>query len=61
MSELVAEVLLRLSKILAASLVGAVVYIVLVGPLGQGGSAELALLAWLVGAAAVVLVESSPI
>jgi hypothetical protein len=61
MRELVAEILLRLSKLAAASVVGGVVYVALVGPLGLGGSAELALLSWLAGAAAVILVESSPI
>jgi hypothetical protein len=61
MSELVAEVLLRLSKALAATVVGFVVYLILVGPLGSAGSIELALLAWLTGAAFVLLVETSPI
>jgi hypothetical protein len=59
--ELLAEVLLRLSKALAATAVGVIVYLVLVGPLGAAGSVELALLAWLTGAAFVLLVESSPI
>jgi hypothetical protein len=61
MRELAAEILLRLSKALAATLVGLVVYLVSVGPLGATGSIELALLAWLAGAAFVLLVESSPI
>jgi len=61
MSNLVGEILLRLAKVAAASVVGLVVYGALVGPLGVQASAELALLSWLVGAAFVLLVESSPI
>jgi hypothetical protein len=61
MSNLVAEILLRLAKAGAAAAIGLVLYLVLVGPLGVAGSAELALLAWLSGAAFILLVESSPI
>ncbi len=61
MREIVAEVLLRLAKAGAAAIVGLVVYLVLVGPLGVPGSAQLALLAWIAGAAFILLVESSPI
>jgi hypothetical protein len=61
MSYLVAEILLRLAKALTALVVGAVVYMILTGPLGAAGSPELALLAWLGGAAFILLVESSPI
>ena len=61
MSNVVFEILLRLAKAGAAVVVGAVVYLVLVGPLAMTGSAELALLSWLSGAAFVLLVESSPI
>jgi hypothetical protein len=61
MSELVAEILLRLSKVLAATVVGVILYLILVGPLGSTPSAELALLAWLTGAAFILLVETSPI
>jgi hypothetical protein len=61
MRELVGEILLRLAKAVAATVVGVVVYLVLVGPLGAAGSIELALLAWLTGAAFVLLVETSPI
>ena len=61
MSNLVYEILLRLAKAGAALLVGLVVYLVLVGPLGVDPSAELALLAWLSGAAFILLVETSPI
>ena len=61
MRELVFEILLRLSKALAAAMVGVVVWLVAVGPLGASGSVELALLAWLAGAAFILLVEESPI
>jgi hypothetical protein len=59
--ELVYEILLRLSKALAAALVGLIVWLIAVGPLGAPGSVELALLAWLSGAAFILLVEESPI
>jgi len=61
MSNLVYEILLRLIKAGAAALVGLVLYALLVGPLGADPSVELALLAWLSGAAFILLVESSPI
>ena len=61
MRPLVYEFLLRLTKIAAAAVVGLVIYALLTGPLGNAGSAELALLAWLSGAAVVLLVESSPL
>ena len=61
MSNLVSEILLRLAKAGLALLIGAVLYVLLVGPLGVPGSAELALLSWLSGAAFILLVETSPI
>ena len=61
MSNLVFEILLRLAKALAALVVGLVLWVVLVGPLGVAASPELALLCWLSGAAFILLVESSPI
>jgi hypothetical protein len=60
-SNLVFEVLLRLAKALAALVVGAVLWALLVGPFGAAASPELALLCWLSGAAFILLVESSPI
>jgi hypothetical protein len=59
MSNLVIEILLRLAKAGIAALIGIVLYVVLVGPLAVAGSAELALLCWLSGAAFVLLVETS--
>jgi hypothetical protein len=61
MSNLVFEVLLRLSKAAAALVVGLVVYLVMVGPVGATPSPELALLSWISGAAFILLVETSPI
>ena len=61
MSNLVFEILLRLAKALAALLLGLVVWVVLVGPLGAAPSPELALLCWLSAAAFILLVEESPI
>jgi hypothetical protein len=61
MRELVFEILLRLSKALAAAVVGLLVWLVAVGPLGVEGSVQLALLAWLSGAAFILLVQESPI
>jgi hypothetical protein len=60
-SNLVAEIMLRLAKVLAATVLGLVVYLVASGPLGALGSVELALLSWLVGAALILLVETGPI
>ena len=61
MSHLVGEILLRLAKAGAALVVGLLVYLVAIGLAGARPSAELALLAWLSGAAFILLVESSPI
>jgi hypothetical protein len=58
---LVFEILLRLAKAAAATVVGVAVYGVAVGPLGAAPTVELALLSWLVGAGFILLVESSPI
>jgi hypothetical protein len=60
-SNLLAEIGLRLLKALAAAIVGLLLYLVLTGPLGHPGSPELALLSWLSGAAFILLVESSPL
>lgn len=61
MSNLVGEILLRLLKAVAALVVGVLLWVLLVGPLGVPASVELALLCWLSGAAFILLVESSPI
>ena len=61
MSNLVIEILLRLAKALAALVLGFVLWVALVWPLGVAGSPELALLCWLSAAAFILLVEESPI
>ena len=61
MTNLMAEILLRLAKAAAALVGGALIYGVAVGPLGASGSVELALLAWLSAAAFILLVQESPI
>ena len=61
MSNLVAEILLRLLKAVGAALVGLAFYLVAVGPLGGTASAELVLLSWVAGAAFVLVVQESPL
>jgi hypothetical protein len=60
-SNLLAEIGLRLAKAGAAALLGVILYLLLTGPLGAVGSPELALLSWIAGAAFILLVESSPL
>jgi hypothetical protein len=60
-SHLVHEILLRLAKAGAAAVLGLVLFLVLVGPLGQAPSTGLALLSWLSAAAFILLVETSPL
>jgi hypothetical protein len=61
MQELVFEILLRLAKALLGAIIGILIYLVAVGPLGATGSAELALLAWISGVAFILVVQESPI
>jgi hypothetical protein len=61
MSNLIGEILLRLAKVAAATVAGLIIFGALVGPFGAAPSPELAVLAWLAGAAFILLVESSPI
>ena len=61
MRELVAELLLRLIKPGFALVLGLLVWLLATGPFGAAPTIELALLAWLSGAAFVLLVESGPI
>ena len=61
MSNLVGEMLLRLSKAGAALVLGAVLLWLLVSFVGATASVELALLCWLSAAALILLVEESPI
>ena len=59
MSEIVLEFGLRLAKLVLAALIGIVVYVLLVGPLGVPGSPQLALEAWIAGALVILLLETS--
>ena len=61
MSNLIAEILLRVAKALVAALLGLAIYLVATGPMGEPGTPSLALLSWLSGAAFVLLVETSPL
>jgi hypothetical protein len=61
MSQLINEILLRLAKLVAAGIVGAIIYLVAVLVAGVAPSFELAALCWISGAVALLLVESSPI
>ncbi|MEO7665393.1 MAG: hypothetical protein ABIV26_09735 [Candidatus Limnocylindrales bacterium] len=58
MRELGTELLLRFGKVIAATLIGVLIHLIATGPLGGAPSAELWLLSWLCGAAAVLLLES---
>jgi hypothetical protein len=58
MSNLLAELLLRLIKPLVAAILGAVLYWIVTGPLGEAGSIALALLCWIAAAALVLLMET---
>jgi hypothetical protein len=60
-SNLLSEFGLRLLKALAAVVLGLLVYVVAIGPLGAAPTVELALLSWVSGAAFILLVESSPL
>ena len=61
MSQLINEILLRLAKLAAAGIIGAVLYVIAVMPLGVAPSFGLAALCWISAAVALLLVESSPI
>lgn len=60
MSNLLAELLLRLIKPAIALLLGLVVYLIALA-LGEPGSVALALLSWLSAAALILLVQESPL
>jgi hypothetical protein len=61
LSELVSEVLLRFAKVLAAALVGLVLWLVATGPLAAEGSPALGLVCFVAGGMVVLLMESSPL
>ena len=60
MSNLIAEILLRLIKPVVAIVLGALVYLVATA-LGEPGSIALGLLSFLVGTGLILLVQEGPI
>jgi hypothetical protein len=58
MNELLVEIGLRIAKVLVASFVGLVIYVVLTGLLGVPGSAQLALESWIAGMLVFVIFET---
>ena len=60
MSNLVNEILLRIAKLVAAGIIGAIVYFVAVALLQVSPSFELAALCWISASVGLLLVESSP-
>lgn len=61
MRYLVNEALLRLIKPLVALLLALLLYLVVTGPLGEPGSAILALACWIAAAALILLLETGVI
>jgi membrane-bound ClpP family serine protease len=61
MSYLINEVLLRVAKLVVAGVIGAIIYLIAVLPLGVAPSFELAALCWISAGIALLLVESSPL
>jgi ABC-type multidrug transport system permease subunit len=61
MSQLISEILLRLAKLAAAGILGAIVYLVAVVPLGVAPTFELAALCWISASLGLILVSSSPL
>jgi hypothetical protein len=57
-SHLVQEIVLRLSKVGLATVLGILVYGLAIGPFGAPPTVELGLVSWLAGAAFILLVES---
>jgi hypothetical protein len=60
-SNLIAELLLRLVKPVGGTLIALVLYLVATGPLGAPGSVALALLCWLSAAAFILLIQEGPL
>jgi hypothetical protein len=56
--EFLVEIGLRLVKVLAASLIGFVIYLVLTGPLGVAPSTQVALEAWIAGMLVFLILET---
>lgn len=61
MGELVAEILLRLTKVLAAALVGGLIYLVAASVDPGAAGATLGVASFVAGAGVVLLLASSPL
>jgi hypothetical protein len=57
-NELLVEIGLRIAKVVVASVLGLVIYVVITGPLGVTGSAQLALESWIAGALVFLILET---
>ncbi len=56
--EFVVEIGLRIAKVVFASLIGLVVYVVLTGPLGMPATPHLALESWIAGMLVFLILET---
>jgi len=56
--ELAVDIGLRFAKVLVASVIGLVIYLVLTGPFSAPGSVQLALESWIAGALVFVIFET---
>ena len=56
--EFVVEIGLRLAKVVFASLIGLVVYVLLTGPFGMAPSGQLALESWIAGMLVFLILET---
>jgi hypothetical protein len=56
--EFAVEIGLRLAKVLVASFLGLVIYLLVTGPFGAPGSIQLALEAWIAGMLVFVILET---
>jgi hypothetical protein len=57
-NEILVEIGLRAAKVLVASMIGLLIYVVLIGPLGVAGSPQLALESWIAGALVFLILET---
>ena len=61
MSQIINEILLRLSKLVLAGIIATILYILAVGGGGVTPSFELVLMCWISASVALLMLESSPI
>ena len=59
MSEIGVELLLRVAKLVGATVIGVPIYLALTGWFGATPGSELALLSWLAGGMTILLLETS--